>query len=255
MKLHFEAMGQGSPLIVLHGLLGSGDNWRSMSRRLAGAYQVFALDLRNHGQSPHSELLDYDVMAADLQEFVEDHGLWRIILMGHSMGGKVAMRFALDYGAAIERLVVVDVAPKSYPPMHGDLIEALRSLDLRRYRSFGEVDAALAPRIPAAAVRQFLLKNLVRDGAGGLGWKIDLQAIHRNYNKLDREISAASTFAKPSLFIRGARSPYVEDKDLPSIRRLFPEAVIATVPGAGHWVHADRPEEFYEILSRFLEAG
>jgi pimeloyl-ACP methyl ester carboxylesterase len=255
MKLHFEAMGQGSPLIVLHGLLGSADNWRSMSRRLAGAYRVFALDLRNHGQSPHSDVLDYDVMAADVREFVEDYGLSRIILMGHSMGGKVAMRFALDYGAALERLVIVDVAPKSYPPMHHDLIEALRSLDLRHYRSFGEVDAVLAPKIPAPGVRQFLLKNLARDGHGGLGWKIDLEAIQRNYDNLGREISAGSAFAKPSLFIRGALSKYVEDNDLPGIRRLFPKAVIATVPGAGHWVHADRPDEFYDILSRFLQDG
>src|SRR5215510_590071 len=147
MNLHFEAVGAGRPLIILHGLLGSADNWRSMSRRLSAHYQVFALDLRNHGRSPHSDILDYDVMAADVREFMEQQALRHIMLLGHSMGGKVAMQFAIDYSDQVDRLIVVDIAPTVYEPSQRYLLQAMRALDLTRYKSFADVDAALAPKV------------------------------------------------------------------------------------------------------------
>src|SRR5215475_11249233 len=145
MHLAFEVLGKGDPLIILHGLLGSADNWRSMSRRLSAHYQVFAVDLRNHGRSPHSDILDYDVLAADVREFMERQALRRIMLLGHSMGGKVAMQFAVEHSQQVDRLIVVDIAPKTYEPSQRYLLKAMRSLDLSRLKSFADVDAALAP--------------------------------------------------------------------------------------------------------------
>jgi esterase len=236
MNLHFEAVGEGRPLIILHGLLGSADNWHSMSRRLSAHYKVFAVDLRNHGRSPHSDIFEYDVMAADLREFMEQQALPRTMLLGHSIGGKVAMQFAIDYSERVDRLVIVDIAPKPYEPPQRYILEALRSLDLTRYKSFADVDAALATKISGESLRQFLLKNLARDENGRLRWGL----------------APERTFDKPTLFIRGGRSNYIEDDDAPLIRQIFPQAEIATLPEAGHWVHVNAPEEFFQTVQNFL---
>jgi esterase len=252
MNLHFQAVGKGDPLIILHGLLGSADNWRSMSRRLGVYYQVFAVDLRNHGRSPHSEIFDYDVMTADLREFMEHQALRRIMLLGHSMGGKVAMQFAIKYSEQVDKLVIVDIAPKPYELSQRYILEALRSLDLTRYKSFADVDAALAAKISEKSLRQFLLKNLARDEDGRLHWKIHLEAIDRNYDKLSREVVSERSFDKPALFIRGGRSNYIEDDDAQLIQQIFPQAEIVTLPEAGHWVHVEAPEEFFQTVLNFL---
>jgi esterase len=252
MNLAFEVVGTGHPLIILHGLLGSTDNWRSMSRRLGAHYKVFAVDLRNHGRSPHSDIFDYDVMAADLREFMEQQALHRIILLGHSIGGKVAMQFAIDYSERVDRLVIVDIGPKPYEPSQRYILEALRSLDLTRCKSFADVDAALAAEVSSESLRQFLLKNLARDENGRLRWKVHLEAIYRNYDKLARGLAPGRTFDKPTLFIRGGRSSYIEDDDALLIRQIFPGAEIATLPEAGHWVHVDAPEEFFQTVLNFL---
>jgi esterase len=252
MNLHFETVGDGPPLIILHGLLGSADNWRAMSRRLGAHYGVFAVDLRNHGRSPHSDVFDYDVMVADLREFIVQQALGRIMLLGHSMGGKVAMQFALDYPERVDRLVIVDIAPKPYELSQRDLLEALRSLDLSRYKSFGEVDSALASRVSGQSLRQFLLKNLAKDENGRLRWQVHLEAIYRNYDKLAQGFAPERTFDKPTLFIRGGRSNYIEDDDARLIRQIFSQAEIATLPEAGHWVHADSPNEFFQTVMNFL---
>ena len=252
MNLAFDVVGKGRPLIILHGLLGSADNWRSMSRRLGAHYQVFAVDLRNHGRSPHSDIFDYDVMVADLREFVEQQALTRIMLLGHSIGGKVAMQFAIDYSEQVDRLVIVDIGPKPYEPSQRYILEALRSLDLTRCKSFADVDAALAAEVSGESLRQFLLKNLARDENGRLRWKVHLEAIDRNYDKLARGLAPGRTFDKPTLFIRGGRSNYIEDDDAPLIRQIFPQAEIATLPEAGHWVHVDLPEEFFQTALNFL---
>jgi esterase len=252
MNLHFETVGDGPPLIILHGLLGSADNWRAMSRRLGAHYRVFAVDLRNHGRSPHSDVFDYDVMVADLREFIAQQALGRIMLLGHSMGGKVAMQFALDYPERVDRLVIVDIAPKPYELSQRDLLETLRSLDLSRYKSFGEVDSALAPRVSGQSLRQFLLKNLAKDENGRLRWQVHLEAIYRNYDKLAQGFAPERTFDKPTLFIRGGRSNYIEDDDARLIRQIFSQAEIATLPEAGHWVHADSPNEFFQTVMNFL---
>ena len=252
MNLHFEVVGEGRPVVILHGLLGSADNWRSMSRRLGAHYQVFAVDLRNHSRSPHSNILDYDVMVADVREFMERQELRRIILLGHSMGGKVAMQFAIEYSEQVDRLIVVDIAPKAYEPSQRYLLKAMRSLDLSRYKSFADVDAALAPEVSSEPLRQFLIKNLTRDENGRLRWKMHLEAIDRNYDKLLRGLGAEGRFNKPTLFIRGGRSNYIEDDDASLIRQMFPQAEITTLSKAGHWVHVDAPEEFFQTVANFL---
>jgi pimeloyl-ACP methyl ester carboxylesterase len=252
MKLAFEVVGKGDPLVILHGLLGSADNWHSMSRRLGAHYQVFALDLRNHGRSPHSDILDYDVMVADVREFMEQQALRRIMLLGHSLGGKVAIQFAIDYSEQVDRLVIVDIAPKPYEPSQRYLLKAMRALDLTRYKSFADVAAALAPKVSSESLRQFLLKNLTRDEKGRLRWKIHLEAIDQNYDKLLRGLSPERSFNKPTLFIRGGRSNYIEDDDGRLIRQMFPQAEIATLPEAGHWVHVDAPDEFFQTVVNFL---
>ena len=236
----------------MHGLLGSADNWGSVSRRLGAHYQVFAVDLRNHGRSPHSDIFDYDVMTADLREFMEQQALRRTMLLGHSMGGKIAMQFAIGYAEQVDKLVIVDIAPKPYEPSQRYILEALRSLDLTRYKSFTDVDAALAAKVSAKSLRQFLLKNLARDENGRLRWKVHLAAIDRNYDKLVLGLAPERSFNKPTLFIRGGRSNYIEDDDVPLIRQIFPQAEIATLAEAGHWVHVEAPEEFFQTVLNFL---
>jgi len=252
MQLYHRNEGRGEPLIVLHGLLGSSDNWRAMSQRLAQHFAVYSLDLRNHGRSPHAAEMNYPLMAGDVREFVEAHGLKRVFLLGHSMGGKVAMQFAVNYPAQVEKLVIVDIAPKTYPPSQRPLLAALRALDLEAIGSFAEADAALKPAIPETAMRQFLLKNLSRDEAGAFRWRIGLGAIWENYDSLIQAVSIERPFEKPTCFIRGGRSDFIADADSALIRRAFPRARIETIEGAGHWVQSEAPEQFYRAVSGFL---
>jgi len=253
MQLAYQSYGAGPPLIILHGLLGSGDNWRTLSRTVFGAhFEVFTVDQRNHGRSPHSDTIDYRVMVEDLAAFMDARGLTAARLLGHSMGGKTAMDFALTYPERVEALVVVDIAPKAYAPRHTALLEALRALDLAAYRTRAEIDAALRPQIPSDGIRSFLLKNLQRDGQRGYGWKMNLDTIYRHYDRLNGVMEADGTFEGPTLFVRGSASDYVADEDREIIISFFPEAEIVTIDGAGHWVHAEKPQEFGEVVLGFL---
>ncbi len=252
MRLHFQCLGEGAPLIILHGLLGSLDNWQSVSRKLGERHRVCALDLRNHGRSPHSETFDYEVMAADVSEFMAAQQMERAVVMGHSMGGKVAMRLALAQPEKVEKLVVVDMAPRAYEPAHIPIFEAMQSLDLNSFRERSEMDAALAPRIPEAAVRQFLLKNVARDEQGAFRWKPNLPAIRRNYDKITAAIQGSGQFDKPGLFIQGGKSSYITEADHATIKSMFPMATMAIIPEAGHWVHAEAPGKLIELVSNFI---
>lgn len=251
MRLNFQVQGDGFPLIILHGFLGSLDNWRSVSKRLSVSYKVYNVDLRNHGQSPHDEIMSYPIMGDDLREFLDEHQIFEADMLGHSMGGKVAMQFALEHPARVAKLIVVDIAPKDYPPSQRSLLQALRDVNLQTFRSFGEIDAALAPAVRSPVLRQFLLKNLARD-AGTFRWKISLDALIKNYDELTKNIAVREPFNKPTLFIRGGQSKYIQDEDLTIIKQLFPQAEISTIPNAGHWVHSDAPSEFLQIVNGFL---
>jgi esterase len=256
MDLHYKTFGQGPPLIILHGLLGSLDNWQSLGKQLAESHTVFLVDQRNHGRSPHHEEIDYALMAEDLREFMEKHWIYEAVLLGHSMGGKTAMRFALDHPDMVERLIVVDIAPRAYPPHHQHIFDALLAIDLSKAESRQAVEEALVRILnEPASMPQFLMKNLTREKDGRFRWKMNLPALHRQLGRLMEEIRAEEPCDKPALFVRGALSNYVADDDLRDIQALFPRARLETAAGAGHWVHADAPERLLELITDFLAEG
>lgn len=254
MRLHFKTCGRGQPLVILHGLFGSLENWLGIAPKLGEHFQVFIVDLRNHGQSPHRAEMHYPLMAEDVAGFFEEQGLVDASVVGHSMGGKVAMQFALAHPERVKKLVVVDMAPRQYPPSHAAIIAALLAVDLGSFQTRHQIEEALAPAIPNLVVRRFLLKNLGRDEAGKLFWKINLRGIAENYPQLGEALPAAGVFEKPALFLRGGKSNFITADDEPLIRRLFPQAEMQTIEGAAHWVHADRPEEFAGRVVDFLQA-
>ncbi len=254
MNLHYATLGKGPPLIILHGLLGSMDNWVSLSRRFSANRTVIVFDARNHGRSPHDPQFDTETMAADLLELMDRLQLASASLLGHSMGGKTAMQFALGRPDRTDKLIVVDIAPRRYEHIHEDLLRALSAIDLAGYRERVEVDRALAADIQSVAVRQFLLKNIRRDEAGRMHWKMNLPVLREQYHHVAEDVPEAGTFDHPTLFIRGERSQYIVGEDHASIMRLFPKAEIRTVSGAGHWVHADAPDAFFGLVSEFLDS-
>lgn len=252
MKLHFKRYGSGPALCVLHGLFGSLNHWSSHARALSERFTVYVLDQRNHGGSPHDGVMTYDAMADDLREFMDDNSISAARLLGHSMGGKTAMRFAGLYPSRLHSLVVVDIAPRAYPPAHDDIFETLFTVDPSRYASREEIDRELEPLLPEPAVRQVLLTNLSRDGGGHYRWKMNVQALHRGYRAIAGAVQVDPPFTGPALFIRGERSHYLLPADEPGIRSLFPQARFAAIPGAGHWVHAEAPEAFRRSLLEFF---
>lgn len=243
------------PIIMLHGMFGSLDNWHAVSQRLASNFRVFALDQRNHGRSPHSREMDYALLAADVVEFLDAHSLASAHIVGHSMGGKAAMRFALSFPERTGRLVVEDIAPRAYPPRYGEIIDGLLALDPGEYHSRRQIEVVLEGAIPELPIRRFLLKNLTRNPIGKLHWEFGLRYISENYATLNSAIVESRRFEKPALFIRGGDSDYVHQEDADTIRRLFPFSEIRTISDAGHWVHADAPVSFTEMLEDFLLAG
>lgn len=252
MQLHFKQLGQGEPLILLHGLFGSADNWFGVAPKLAEKFHVLIPDLRNHGHSPHHAEMDYPLMAADVEKFFAAQKLANACVIGHSMGGKVAMQFALDFPARVKKLIVVDMAPRAYQRAHDHIFEALLELDLATFQTRSQMEEALAPKIPSLNLRRFLLKNLGRTDDGKLVWKMNLRGVAENYSRLGEVLSPQNHFDKPALFIRGGKSNYLTATDEPEIRQLFLAAQIQTIPAAGHWVHADAPEEFLRLVLDFL---
>ncbi len=251
MKLFFQEYGTGQPLIILHGLLGSLDNWHTLSKTFATAFRVLAVDLRNHGRSPHSNKFTYSAMAEDVLELMDAQHIGSAHLLGHSMGGKVAMQLAVSYPERVDKLIVVDIAPRAYPRIHGEILEALISLNLTGLQSRQQVEDELARNIPDLALQQFLMKNLTRDPSGAFSWKANLDVISRNYEEIAREISATRSFSKPTLFVKGDRSDYVLASDISFIHRLFPSAAVSSID-AGHWIHAESPNCFADVVLNFL---
>jgi esterase len=245
--------GAGPPLAILHGLFGSGRNWASMAQRLAAHYRVIAIDLRNHGASPWAAAMDYREMAEDVRATLQARGYERFALLGHSMGGKVAMTAALEHGGAVERLIVADIAPVAYAVRHLGHVRVMRELDLTTIKRRSDADAALARAIPNAAERAFLLQNLVLED-GRARWRLNLETIEREMPRLVGfpTIPAGRTYDGPSLFVAGGRSDYLRPDHEPVIRRLFPNAEIANIDNAGHWLHAEQPTAFLAVVEAFL---
>lgn len=252
LKLSYKEIGEGEPLIILHGLFGSLDNWMTFARKLADHRKVYLVDQRNHGQSPHSDEFNYDAMAEDLKKFIDDHNLEKPEILGHSMGGKTAMAFALKHTDQFSKLIIVDIAPKAYPVHHDKILEALKAVDLSKLESREQADEILAEHIPEEDVRLFLLKNLKRTSEG-FQWKLNLKAIEENLDRIGEGIEARLTTEKPVLFVRGSKSDYIRDKDIIFIVQIFPTASVETIEGAGHWVHAEKPKELLDLVAGFLD--
>ncbi len=254
LHLHYKGYGHsGHPLIILHGLLGMLDNWQTQSKKYAGAgLRVYALDQRNHGKSPHSDTFNYEVMAQDVRDFMKQNNIPSAYVLGHSMGGKTAMQFALTFPDLVDKLIVVDVAPRKYASAHDDILDAMCALKLSQLSTRQEADEEIGKRITNYAVRQFLLKNLTRTEEGKLKWKVNLSIIKRHYPEIADDITATGEFTKPVLFVKGAESRYIVNDDKPRIKKLFPLSRIITLAGTGHWVHADKPEEFGDAVLKFL---
>lgn len=251
MQLFFREQGQGQPMVIMHGVFGSSDNWLTQSKMLSQHYRVMSLDLRNHGQSPHDNTFDYPSMANDLMLFIKEHKLESPIVVGHSMGGKVAMNFAVAHPDMLEKLIVVDISPRPYKLEHYVIMDGLKAIPIERITSRTEADEALTPFVPEPDVRQFLLKNLQRKPEGGFTWKINLPVIDKNLSNIGLDLQFPGKFEKPTLFVRGGRSKYVRDEDMTRIKEVFPKAELETLD-TGHWVQAEKPKEFVDLVLRWL---
>ena len=252
--LYYRELGEGKPMVILHGLFGSSDNWLTLGKRFAEAYKVYLIDQRNHGQSFHDDQFDYAVMAADLAHFFKQEKIAPAIVLGHSMGGKTAMEFAMNHQSLVDRLIVADIAPKSYPVHHHTILKGLFAIDLEKLGSRKEADEILGRYVPEVGVRQFLLKNLTRNDQKKFTWRINLPVIAREIEAIGKGLNQNYRFDKPTLFIRGGRSDYIKGGDTHLIHSIFSDVFLQTIENAGHWLHAEQPDVFYRHVMDFLHA-
>jgi esterase len=253
LKLATTSYGEnGLPVVVLHGLFGSGRNWMTAARRLASEHRVVAVDLRNHGSSPHTESMSYRELAGDVYETITDLGLGRVALVGHSMGGKAAMVTALQHAEVVDRLIVVDAAPVAYPPGFVGYTQAMRASDLSEVRRRADVERDLVEAVPNAGTRAFLLQNLILDDQGAR-WRLNLPAIEAALPAISGwPDDITGSYGGPTLFVYGGKSDYLRPEHDDAILRYFPQAKLAEIPEAGHWVHAERLDDFLATITPFL---
>jgi esterase len=252
MKLFYKTIGEGQPLLLLHGLFGSADNWLTHAKNWSPHYKVYMIDQRNHGHSNHHDEINYAAMSEDLFELVAEEQLRDILLLGHSMGGKTAMTFAQDYSFLIEKMIIVDMGIKAYPPHHQRIFEGLHAVKIEQCASRLEAEQRLIPFVPHDATRQFLLKNMYWRNPGELAWRFNHKALEENISNIMQALQPIPADVK-TLFIRGESSDYIIDSDWPSITQLFPNGKLTTIPQAGHWVHAESPQTFSNEVLNFLE--
>ena len=251
MKLYFRKFGKGKPLIVLHGLFGFSSNWQSIAKFFSERYEVYLLDQRNHGQSPHSEIFNYDVMVNDVLEFMELEKIENPHILGHSMGGKVAMKLAGMYPQKVDKIVVGDIAPKRYVPDYQHIFNGFKHVNLSMIKTRREADEQLSKYIPDIDVRQFLLKNLYKNQKGNYQWNLNIDAIEKSIEIISDEIVLKTPVSNELLFIIGTKSNYINEKDYEKIKQLFPNAKFKTLD-TGHWVHAENPQLFSQLVFEFL---
>ncbi|MEM7548788.1 MAG: alpha/beta fold hydrolase [Bacteroidota bacterium] len=252
MKLFNRVYGEGKPLIILHGLLGSSDNWVTLAKKYAEQFKVIIPDQRNHGNTEHSEDFSYALMSDDVLELYESEGISSAFMIGHSMGGKVAMNFACDHPKLVEKLIIADIGPKKYPIRHENLFKALLGLELKDYSSRGEIDKKLSESIPNFGERQFLMKNLDRNQDGTFSWKANLEVLFEKLDAIGEELNDSKRFDKSSLFLRGGNSDYILDEDDQKIKQHFPNSSLQTFDKSGHWLHAEQPQLFFDSTMKLL---
>lgn len=254
MLLHSNIVGEGKPLLIIHGFLGMSDNWKTLASQYAEqGFQVHALDLRNHGKSFHSNDWGYDYMVKDVVEYCEFHQLKNINVIGHSMGGKVVMLLATSYPELVDKLVVADIGPKFYAPHHQTILAALNVVDFSKKPSRAEAEEIVSGYIHDFGTRQFLLKNLYWVESGQLGFRFNLKVFTENASVIGDALPFENRFDKETLFLRGDKSDYILDSDFETIYHHFPKAKVETVSNAGHWLHAENPKEFFEKTVHFLK--
>lgn len=254
--LHSKIEGSGKPLLILHGFLGMSDNWKTLGTQYATeGFQVHMLDLRNHGRSFHSDEFNYQAMSADVLNYCIENNLENLSIIGHSMGGKVAMLFATTYPEKVEKLIIADIGPKYYSPHHQDILAGLNAVDFSTKPDRTQVDEILKMHISDFGTRQFLMKSLYWKEPGQLAFRFNLEVFNKKIEEIGVELPSNALFQKPTLFIRGGNSNYIKDEDFQGIKNHFPQAQIETIPNVGHWLHAENPKEFYEKTSAFLKAN
>ena len=251
MKLHFKKIGCGEPIMIIHGLFGSSDNWGMLGKKFAEKFSVYLIDLRNHGRSPHDSSMNYELMADDLHKLIIDEGIESPVLLGHSMGGKAALQYNEKYKNVLKKLIVADIGIKSYPMHHDVIIKGLKNVNLESISSRKEAAESLSKFVKEFGVQQFLLKNLYWIEKGKLGWRMNLDVIIQNIHEILTEIKTEKNFTK-TLFIRGELSNYILEEDIPEISAALPNSSFSTIKNVGHWLHAENPEEFYKIVTLFI---
>jgi esterase len=251
MKLFFRKSGEGTPLIILHGLFGSSDNWYTLAKTFALTHTVYLPDQRNHGQSPHSDDFNYKLLTADLLEFLNEHELKNVSIIGHSMGGKAAMNFAILYPDLVEKLIVVDIVPKFYVMRYDSILQGMKALPLETLKSRTDAENILIPYVPDVSERRFIMKNLQRKADGGFEWKVNLKSLDEHMSDLGTALEYEGVFTKPSLFVKGGKSSYYKEGDEDIILKYFPQAQFKTLD-TGHWVQAEKPQEFADTVLDFL---
>jgi pimeloyl-ACP methyl ester carboxylesterase len=264
MKLFYRKFGDGPPLIILHGLYGSSDNWVTIAKKLAGAFTVYLPDQRNHGQSQHSEIHDYDSMRDDLYELVTELRLRKFFLAGHSMGGKTAIAFAARWPDLIAGLLVADISPFTNESsqviaynQHLIILKTILSMDLSAIRSRGEAESLLIEKITSENIRGFILKNLQRNTGNIFTWKLNASALYNNLDKIMAGLDLENGFSQPItgfpvIFLKGSNSNYLSSSSVADIRKVFPAAEFIVINGAGHWIHTDNPEAVVANLRKLL---
>jgi len=253
MELYHRESGEGQPIIIMHGLMGSSDNWLTVTKPIAEKHKVYLTDQRNHGRSPRSDIFTYQAMADDLYEFIEKNNINNPIIVGHSMGGKIAMKFASQHQDLISKLVIVDIAPRYYPPHHQHILAGLHNVDLASLQTRNQADELLSIHITEPDVRMFLLKNLYRDENGNFAWRVNLKVITAEIENIGESLPENTSISVPTLFIHGEYSDYILPSDIQHIRQIFSDVELISIPRCGHWVQAEKPQEFLEALFGFID--
>lgn len=251
--LHSRIEGEGKPLLIIHGFMGTSDNWKTLSGQYAASgYQVHALDLRNHGKSFHSDVFTYEAMVNDVAEYCGNNNLQKVSIIGHSMGGKVAMFFAVKYPEMVDGIIIADIGPKYYAPHHQDILAGLNAVNFSSKPGRAEVEAVLEQYISDFGTRQFLMKNLYWKEPGQLDWRFNLDVFNREIENIGEALPEGVEFDKPVLFLRGDRSNYIKDEDIAGIKMHFPQAEIKDIVNSGHWLHAENPADFLKETLAWL---